>query len=74
MGNPQTDELLRLLGLDHCRSGLTVPYEMEPGGKVVVDGNEIDLDEEDPNAIIIDRDGEEAVEDSNEIDLDGEEE
>jgi lariat debranching enzyme len=76
MGNPQTDELLRLLGLDHCRSGLTVPYAMEPGGNVVVDGNEIDLDEdeEDPNAIIIDRDGEEAVEDSNEIDLDGEEE
>jgi hypothetical protein len=54
MGNPQTDELLHMLGLDHCRSGLTVPYESYDNDNQLTvnhqdgrDGNEIDLDDDD---------------------------
>ena len=87
MGNPQTDDLLNLLGLEHV---ITVPYNARlsnallpvPGPASMPlqeDENEIDLDEDDDGqegGIILDYEGVEstqtAVNDDNEINLDDE--
>jgi lariat debranching enzyme len=55
MGNPQTDKFLELLGLSHCPSGLTVPYNptsintssssMDVAAEDPGDENEIDLED-----------------------------
>lgn len=79
VGNPQTDDLLKLLGLDHI---ITVPYIYNNSALSNTDGdaNEIDIDVVDNNEIDIDEEEEDpeisfsgniapAV-DENEIDLD----
>jgi lariat debranching enzyme len=64
MGNPQCDDFLGLLGLRHL---VTVPFQSH---EVLVDGNAIDLDEEDE----IDASARAEFEvDNNEIDLDEDE-
>lgn len=88
MGNPQTDELLNLLGLEHV---ITIPYNNGPPNVPIpasmqfqADENEIDLEEEDEGQegdIVLDYEGtasvpsvtaHTAVIDDNEIDLDDE--
>jgi lariat debranching enzyme len=61
MGNPQTDQLLDILQLDHI---LTVPFHEIGQSMKVVDENEVDIDD-------VEGDDQAAnVEDENEIDLD----
>lgn len=61
-GNPQTDAFLEMLGLQHCSSGLTVPWRAGvPLAAAEVDPNSIDIEsdpevEEDPNEIDLDED------------------
>jgi len=86
MGNPQTDDILNLLGLDHV---ITVPYNAGPSNVSIPaqmqfqqDDNEIDLEEDDDDhqgqdgGIVLDYEGaaptQTAVADDNEIDLDDE--
>eukprot|EP00977_Amphora_coffeiformis_P007290 scaffold1581_cov169-Amphora_coffeaeformis.AAC.26 len=72
MGNPQTDEFLHRLGLEHCSSGITIPC--------LTQGTIARLEQNDPNAIDIEDDSGAADAapgisegDDNEIDLDEEE-
>jgi len=83
MGNPQTDDFLQRMELEHI---LTIPHEpiVNTGGSrpVVGDKNEIDLDDEeapvamDENEIDINEEDEEVpvAADENEIDIDDDEE
>ena len=51
MGNPQTDQFLQMLGLDHCTSGITIPFSGTTSEATVratvgdPDENEIDLED-----------------------------
>lgn len=69
MGNPQTDEFLRKLGLEHCSSGITIPCLVQGIiGDGMTDPNAIDI--EDAEAGDTSQGAERG--DENEIDLDDE--
>ena len=72
MGNPQTDRLLQLLGLDHCTSGLTLPFTkgLETAGDVDPNAIDIETGDTDPNAIAIEQSAGNPCDDGNEIDID----
>lgn len=70
MGNPQTDDFLRRLGLEHCSSGITIPC-LDPGtiANLQGDPDAINIEDESGAAHAVPGVGEG---DDNEIDLDDE--